>query len=65
MTKVKLFPLKCVRSNGRWNKGDIASFEAERAKVLVKSKNWVETDLPDADGDEDDQGSESSKAPKK
>lgn len=65
MTKVKLFPLKCVRSNGRWNKGDIASFEAERAEVLVKSKNWVKTSLPAADDNEGDQGSESAKASKK
>lgn len=62
MTKVKLYPLKCVRSNGRWNKGDIASFEEDRAKVLLKSKNWVEAELPDADDGED---SEASKAAKK
>lgn len=48
MSKTKLYPLKCLRSNGRWNKGDVASFEKDRAEALVKSKIWEETELPAA-----------------
>lgn len=38
MAKVKLI---CTRTSGRWNKGDVASFEAETAKEFTKAKGAI------------------------
>ncbi len=46
--------LKCTTTHGRWNKGDIAGFEPEKAKMMTegKSPKWKKATAKEAKGDE-------------
>jgi hypothetical protein len=39
----KLKKLWCIRTHGRWCRGDVASFEGEQAEKMLKAKGtaWV------------------------
>lgn len=42
MAKDEKVKLVCTNTHGRWNKGDVASFEPKRAAELTNAKkaNW-------------------------
>ena len=39
MTKVKLVKLTCLKTHGRWNKGDEASFGEKAANQMTSGQN--------------------------
>lgn len=47
----KKVQLECVRTYGRWNKGDRAGFEAETAEKMVKAKNAAWREVGQGDGE--------------
>lgn len=42
MAKDEKVKLVCISTHGRWNKGDVATFESKRAAGLTNAKkaNW-------------------------